>query len=149
MVLQVVNIRNIPDISLFYQFHNINGTESLDIHGVPADKIDNVAFPLRRTVRRSTADIRRIFFPYGLRAAYGTDIRYLKTYNPRRPLVFFHFFDLGNDLSGFVNRYNISDAHVQFINKILIVKSCSGHSSPAEPYRFKDCSRRDPSGTPY
>jgi hypothetical protein len=72
---QGIDIRHILKISQAHQLLYIYRAKAFDIHRIPAHEVDDAALSLRWAVGRGAAQVCRVFFPLGLRAAGRAGIR--------------------------------------------------------------------------
>ena len=97
MFKQVIDIGNIPEISLLDEGLDGRLAEALDIHGIPAHEIQDMVLQLGRAGRVLTLDICRIRLPDSFCSADGAFIANEERHCPIRAFFLHHFLDLGND----------------------------------------------------
>ena len=108
--IEAVQFVGIADQPVVHQLLEHRGAESLDIHGVPRGKMDEIAQLLRRAFRIGAAQRRLILFPGDLRAAGGADMRHLV--DGSALLVRHHPHHLGDDISGLAQHHPIADGQL-------------------------------------
>ena len=132
---QVVNICRGFDQALLDQRIHDGGTETFNIHGIPADKMGNIPAELGRTFRTGTPQKRSIGIPFHPGAADRTGIRQEIRLGIFRPFLLDHIQNFGDDLAGLADVDRIADANIPLSDKVLIMQGGIGDGGACQTDR--------------
>ena len=107
---------------LFNQCVHNGGTEAVDVHGVPADKVSNVPAELGGTLRTGAAQEGAIFILLDFCAAGGAHIRQMVRDGPFRALGEVHFQNFRDDLPCLANQHRVPYPDVPLGDEVLIMQ---------------------------
>ena len=113
--------------------------QPVDVHGVPAGKVGQVAQQLGGALGPGAADVGPVLLPLHRRAAHRTALGEAVGLGPLRALLHFHGQHLGNDLSRLAHQNRVSNAYILFRNKILVVEGGAGDCGACQAHRLQHC----------
>ena len=142
---QIIDVCRRVDKALFHQLRCHSGAETINIHGVPGCKMDDVAQGLCRAFRVDAAQRCFIFQMYHRGPAGWAEFRHL--IGLCIFLMMRYADDFRNDIPGLPHLNGVPDAQTQLVDEILIVKGRPRHSGAREEYRIKTRRRRQDTGT--
>ena len=119
---EVIDIRRRLDQTLFNQAFYNSGTQALDIHGVPADKMGNMTAQLGRTFCTCAAQERSIFILFYLCIADGALFGQMVRDASFRTFCKIHFQNFRNDFAGLADHNGITDTNITLRNEVLIME---------------------------
>ena len=113
-------------IRIHQHFHH-GGAKALNVHGIPAGKVGQVAKKLRRALCTGTANVRAVLIPSHRGAAHGAKTGEEIRFGSGRALLFDHGNDLRDDLACLLHHHGVTHTNVLFGDEILVVKGCVCH----------------------
>ena len=122
MLLQAEDVDDRVKETFFNQGGDVLFAQALDVHGVAAHEIQDVALHLRRTCLIDALDVGGIRLSLSLCTADGAAIADLERLCSLGTLFFYDRLDLRNDLSRLVDDDGIAYAHIEIVDEILIVQ---------------------------
>ena len=149
MLLQVIDIRDVFDISLADKRFHRTRAESLHIHGIFRYEIGDGAAVLGVAFLSGAVQMGAIRLAFHGRAADGAMLWQLIGDGPLRALFLYYGKHLGNDVAGFLHDHRVANAHVFFVDVVLVVQRCPGHCGLCQAHRVQNGKRRNPSCAPH
>lgn len=146
MLLEVVDVGDVSEISLFDEGMDGGLAEAFDVHGVAADKVQEMVLKLRGAVRVLAADVGRIGLADGGRAADGARVADAVGLGACGALLQHDFLDFRDDFAGFVDADGVADADAETVDEVLVVERGALDARAAEADGVEDGRRRDAAG---
>ena len=132
-----------------YQVLHHRDAQTLNVHGIPAGKVGQVAQQLSGTLGPGTADVGAVLIPGHRRAAFGAHIREAVGHGVIGPLFHHHGQYLRDDLPRLAHQHGIADADVLLGDKILVVEGGIGHRGAGQTHRLQHRLGGEHAGTTY
>ena len=137
--LQVVEVARALHQPRSHQSLHYSGAEVLDIHGIPAGEVHQMAQPLGGTLRTGAANVGAVLVPCHRRSADracgGQEIRF----GPLRAFLLEHRDDLRDDLPRLLDQHCVANADILFGDKILVVQGGVGDGGACKANRLYNC----------
>ena len=108
--------------------------------------MSQVAQQLGGALRPGATDVGAVLIPGHRRAAHRADRGQQIGLRSPGPLLFYHRYDLRDDLSRLLDHHGVPDADILFSDEILVVKGGVGHRSTRQTDRGNYRLRRQHAG---
>ena len=130
-----------------YQRLGKRKAKTFNVHRLAGSKMNEIAQPLRRTFHARAAHRRAVRIAFHGRAALGACIRQTKRHRSLRASGEIDAEDFRDNFPRLAYDDRIADAHIELIDKVLIVEGCRRDGRTGEPHRLNDRLRRQNAGS--